>query len=470
MTRPPRVGEPCERLELGDAWLVDPGSGREGRAGLLVEDGRIAAVRWARGRRRGAEGEAHPALLVVPGLVDIHAHLREPGDEDAETIASGLEAAAHGGFTTVCAMANTEPPLDSAGALRDVLARAAAAPSPVRLLAYGTITHGRGGERLAAMGELADAGAIGFSDDGAPVDDPALLRNALAYAGALGRPIVEHAETLTLTGGAEAHEGLPATILGLQGWPIAAEESAVARALALLDEVVRGAPPGAAPRLHLTHISTADALLLIRAAREAGLPVTCDVTPHHLALHDGWLGGDRRFAWEAATSPWAGQPSDAWPYDPNTRVNPPLRAPTDALALWGGLADGTVDAIATDHAPHRAVDKQVEFGDAANGIGGLETAFGVLLAGVAAGLTDLAAVVRALTLGPVGVLGGLSVSGLSVGAVADLVVVDRDASWTVTPEALRSRGKNTPLLGRSLAGRVLLTVADGRFAYVDDEL
>ncbi|MGZ3587851.1 MAG: dihydroorotase [Candidatus Limnocylindrales bacterium] len=465
MSSPPRPGQRCERLELEDAWLVDPASGREGRAGLLVEDGHIAAVTWARGRA----AHVRPRLLVIPGLTDLHAHLREPGDEDAETIASGLAAAAHGGFTTVCAMANTEPPIDGAAALRDQAARAAAAPVPVRLLGYGAITQGRAGERLAALGELADAGAIGFSDDVAPVDDPALFRHALEYAGGLDRPIMEHAELTALTKGAEAHEGLPATILGLKGWPRAAEEGAVARALTLLDDVVRAAPPGCAPRLHVTHVSTADSLILIALARESGLPVTCDVTPHHLALHEGWVGGDRRFAWEAARRPWAGGAADEAPYDPNTRVNPPLRTPADALALWAGLANGIVDAIATDHAPHREVDKLVEYGDAARGISGLETALGVLLEGVVAGLAELGQVVAALTVGPARVLSH-DVPGLAVGAVADLVVVDREARWQVEPANLRSRGRNTPLLGRTLPGRVLLTVARGRFAFVDDEL
>ena len=252
----------------------------------------------------------------------------------------------------------------------------------------------------------------------------------------------------------------------------------MARALALLDEVVREAPSDVQPRLHLTHVSTADALDLVRLAKEAGLPVTCDVTPHHLALHDGWLGGDRRYAWEAAAVPWAGGPAEAGPYDTATRVNPPLRAPTDALALWAGLADGTVEAIVTDHAPHRAVDKRVEFGQAANGISGLETALGVLLEGIAAGLADLPTVVRALTVGPARVIerprgpapDAALVPGLAVGADADLVVVDRAASWTVQPAALASRGKNTPLLGRALPGRVLLTVARGRFAYLDSDL
>lgn len=466
--RPPRVGEPCRHLLVEDALLLDPASGRHGLGTIVVEDGRVAEITWVPQRRSGKE----PSVVVMPGLVDLHAHLREPGGEDAETIRSGLAAAAAGGFTTVCAMPNTTPPIDNAAAIRDVLARRRASGSPVRLLAYGTATAGRSGERLAPMFELAAAGAVGFSDDGAPIDDAALFRHALAYAGGVGRSLVEHPELRGLTRGAEAHEGLAATILGLAGWPVAAEEAAVARALTLLDETTRHAPPGATPRLHLTHVSTADALVLIRLAKAAGLPVTCDVTPHHLALHDGWVGGDRRFAWEAVAAPWAGESAMAGPFDTSTRVNPPLRSPDHALALWAGLIDGTVDAIATDHAPHPETAKRVEFGDAAPGIAGLETALPLVLAGVAAGLADIATVVRALTSGPARALGltasGVPEPGLTVGARADLVVVDRSAPWTVRAAALHSRGRNTPLEGQRLDARVLATVADGRFAYLDD--
>ena len=499
MPETPRPGERVELLEIEDAWLVDPASGHEGRGSLRVEDGRIVALEWAerepggRAARRGhgsatdAPGPAsgapapdRPSVLVTPALVDIHVHLRQPGREDAETVASGLAAAAHGGFGAVCAMANTTPAIDSAGLVEDELATARASGSPVRLLSYGAVTAGRRGETLAPMGEMADAGAVGFSDDGSPVADASLFRNALAYAGALGRMLVEHPEEPSLTKGAEANEGLVATILGLKGWPAAGEESAVARDLAILAEVVGSNPASAAPHLHLTHLSTAGSVELVRQAKAAGLPVTCDVTPHHLALHDGWVAGDRRFAWEAAASPWTRGRADAPPYDQSTRVNPPLRTPADALALWRGLADGTVDAIATDHAPHTQVDKLVEYGDAANGISGIETALSVVLAGVEAGLLPLTGAIRALTTGPVRVLGSAAagaagrrrahepfVPGLVEGAVANLLVVDTAEGWDVTRESLRSKGKNSPLLGRRLGGRVLATVVEGRFAYAD---
>ena len=465
----PRSGERCERLELERVWLVDPWSGREGVASLVVESGRIAELSWA----PGAAADPPPGVLVLPGLTDIHAHFREPGDEDAETIASGLAAAGHGGFTRVCLMPNTQPPVDGPGVLRQVLAAAAASGSPVEVLVYGTTTAGRAGATLSVMGELADAGVVGFSDDGSPVADAALFANALAYAGALGLVVVEHAQDPALTAGAEMNEGLTATILGLRGWPAAGEEVAVARALAVLEEVARAAPRGAAPRLHLTHVSTAGSVELIRRAKAAGLAVTCDVTPHHLALHDGWVAGDRRWAWAAAGSAWVGGAAEAAPYDTSTRVNPPLRTPADAAALAAGLRDGTVDAVATDHAPHTEVSKSVEYGDAANGISGIETALGLLLLAVEAGVLDLPTVARALTTGPGRVLGPAFESGrarLEVGAHADLIVVDRDESWRVDATSLRSAGRNSPLLGRALPGRVLLTVAGGRFAFVDPAL
>jgi dihydroorotase len=465
----PRSGERCERLELERAWLVDPWNGREGPASLVVEGGRIAELTWARG---GAAGAA-PGVLVLPGLTDLHAHFREPGDEDAETIASGLAAAGHGGFTRVCLMPNTHPPIDGPGVLRQVLAAAAASGSPIEVLAYGTTTAGRAGTALAAMGELADAGAAGFSDDGSPVADAALFAHALAYAGALGRVIVEHAQDPALTAGAEMNEGLTATILGLRGWPAAGEEAAVARALAVLAEVARGAPRGGAPRLHLTHVSTAGSVELIRRAKAAGLAVTCDVTPHHLVLHEGWVAGDRRLAWAAAGKPWTGGAAEAAPYDTSTRVNPPLRTPADAAALAAGLRDGTVDAVATDHAPHTEVAKSVEYGDAANGISGIETALGLLLLAVEAGALDLPTLARAFTTGPARVLGPDFETGrarLQVGAPADLVVVDRAETWTVDAASLRSAGRNSPLFGRTLPGRVLLTIAGGRFAFVDPAL
>jgi dihydroorotase len=387
-------------------------------------------------------------------------------------------------------MANTTPAGDDAAVIRGELAAAIVSGSPVRLLPYGAVSVGRRGEQLAPLGELADAGAIGFSDDGSPVRSPSVLRNALLYAGMLGLPIVDHPEDPDLTAGAEANEGLVATMLGLKGWPAAAEASAVARDLAILADVLASEPRA---RLHLTHVSVPASLDLVRSAKAAGLPVTCDVTPHHLALTDEWVAGVERFAWEAGGAAETDRPSAAGgadagsesavagptgggrpkrtstPYSTAVRVNPPLRTPADALACLAALADGTVDAVATDHAPHTVVDKDVEFGLAANGISGIETALGVLLEAVAAGRLTLTQAIAALTSGPAAVLGTrLPVRvGLVEGRPADLVVFDVADRWAVNDASLRSRGKNSPLRGRALPGRVLLTIAAGRVGYAD---
>jgi dihydroorotase len=451
-------------LEISRAWLVDPVAGREGPGEIVVRGGILEAVTWL--TDADADGIDASGVIVAPGFIDLHAHLREPGNEDAETIATGLAAAGHGGFTTVCAMPNTTPALDEPGVLTRIHAAAAASGSPVELLALGAVTAGRHGETLAPLGELADARVVGFSDDGSPVASATILRSALAYAGSLGLPIVDHPEDASLTAGAEGNDGLIATVLGLRGWPVAAEEAAVARDLAILADVVRDVPDA---RLHLTHVSSAGALDLIRRAKATGLPVTCDVTPHHLALTDEWIAGSRRWAWEAGGDPWADGAIVAKPFDPSLRVNPPLRSVADAAAVLAALVDGTADAVATDHAPHTEVDKVVEFGLAANGISGIETALGLLLAAVDAGRLPLARAIEALTSGPGRVLDGRSRRGSAIGLVegvpADLVVFDRSETWTVTPTELASRGKNSPLIGMALSGRVLVTMAGGRVAY-----
>jgi dihydroorotase len=467
------VGQLVADLELSRAWLVDPAGGREGPGEIVVTNGVLEAVNWLDGDE--AAGIDERGIVVAPAFTDLHAHFREPGNEAAETIASGTAAAAHGGFGTVCLMPNTDPAVDGREGMARLDSVVAGSSSPVRVLAYGAVTAGRAGEELAALGELADAGVVGYSDDGSPVRSAAVLRSALLYAGMLGLPVVDHPEDLGLTSGAEAHDGLAATVLGLRGWPAAAETAAVGRDLAVLADVLADEPRA---RLHLTHVSTEPALGLIRSAKAAGLPVTCDVTPHHLALSDEWLAGSRRWAWEAvdaqgrAGDPWADGCLVAEPFDSSLRVNPPLRSPEDAAACLMALLDGTADAVATDHAPHTSVDKDVEFGLAANGISGIETALGLLLAAVDAGRLPLRRAIEAMTLGASQVLGGRigRGSGLVEGEPATLVVFDRADSWEVSPTNLLSLGKNSPLLGRELPGRVLLTIVDGRFAYRDRSL
>jgi dihydroorotase len=494
----PGIGDTVERFELDKAWLVDPVSGREGAGEIVVIDGVLESVVWLEGAE--AKGVTAKGVVVAPGFFDLHAHFREPGFEDAETVATGAAAAAHGGYTTVALMPNTQPALDEPGVLARIRSAAAAGGSPVEVLAFGAVSAGRAGEQLSAMGELADAGVLGYSDDGSPVKSAKLMRSALLYAGMLGLPVVEHAEDLELTTGAEAHEGYVASVLGLAGWPAAGEVQAVSRDIAILTDALLDEPRA---RLHFTHVSTAEALELVRRAKARGLPVTCDVTPHHLAFTDEWIAGSRRWAWEALDSdgraldpaarsldsdgrahepaarsrdPWADGALTAAPYNTSLRVNPPLRTAVDAAACLAALIDGTADAVATDHAPHTVVDKEVEFGRASNGISGIETALGVLLALVDAGKLPLARAIAALTTGPAGVIAaaghtaGTSAArprGLTEGAPADLVVFDRSDTWRVAPESLLSKGKNSPLLGRELPGRVLLTIAAGRLAYED---
>jgi dihydroorotase len=391
-------------------------------------------------------------LLALPGFVDLHTHLREPGFEESETVADGARAALRGGFTTICCMPNTEPALDTPGLLQEVRDRATAARG-ARVLPIAAITRGRKGEALSDLVELAAAGAVAFSDDGAPLQDARLMRSALEYARAADRPIADHAQDATLAGNGVMHEGTVSALLGLPGIPAAAEESAIARDLALLR--LSGG------RLHLAHVTTARAVSLIREAKREGLAVTCEVTPHHLAFTDEWVAGQRALAWASqpprrAPASATGGEAHAPPYDTSTKVTPPLRPRADVAALWEGLRDGTIDAIATDHAPHASVYKDLEYDQASFGISGLETAFPLLLGAVEAGWIDLATLVERLTTGP------QRCFGLEPPSVdPDLVLVDPDAEWVVSPAELISRGKNTPLLGRRLRGRVVAAFVEG---------
>jgi dihydroorotase len=461
-----------ERLDLHDAWIVDPATGVEGRGSIEVEGGILASVRVV--GPVGGTAPRGPSIVVAPGFADLHAHVHELTGTETETFGTALDAAAHGGFTFLGTLADTRPAIDRAEAVQRVRSAAAASASPVESRPYGALTLGQDGTTLAPFATLAASGVLGFSDDPRPLGDSALLRAALTEAGALGLPVVISADEPSFTAGSEANEGLPATILGLRGAPAAAEVAAVSRAVAVLRQVADESPPDVRPHLHLAHVSSTESLDLVRAAVGEGLRVTCDVTPHHLCLHDGWLGGDRRYAWDAAPAPWSGGAAAAAPYATTTRVDPPLRRPVDALALLAGLEDGTIGAIATDHTPRRAVDTEVPFGEARPGISGLETSLGLILEAVDAGRISLRRAVRALTLGPWRVLDGarhgLREPALREGAAADLVVFDRADAWDVTADTLLSRGRNTPLLGRRLPGRVLLTVAGGRVAYQDAAL
>jgi dihydroorotase len=429
--------------------VFDPGRDIDFVADILIEGGRVAAVDE---RVDSPDAEVFDAsgLLVCPGLVDIHCHLREPGFEYKETIETGTRAAARGGFTTVCCMPNTEPPIDTRSTVEFVL-RTAAMAATVRVLPIGCVTRGRQGQELAEMGELAEAGVIGFSDDGNPVADSAVMRRALEYTSAFGLPIIDHCEDTSLSAEGVMHEGWVAVRLGLHGLPAAAEETVIARDLSLA-ELTRS-------RIHILHVSTRGSVDLVRQAKRRGVPVTAEVTPHHLTLTH-----------EAVAIAPEGEGTLA--YDTNAKVNPPLRSPDDVEACIEGLRDGTIDAIATDHAPHEVVSKLCEFDQAAFGISGFETALGACLSLVHAGKLDLSTLSHRLTAGPVAALGlerfvpGLG--SLAVGAPGDVTVIDPDAEWTVEPETFASKGKNTPLAGRTLRGRAAATVAEGRLVFASE--
>lgn len=432
-------------LLIRGARVVDPGRGVDEVQDVVFVDGRVVQLGSATPERTFDAG----GLVLAPGFVDLHCHLREPGQEYKETIESGLLAAAHGGFTTVCAMPNTEPAADNRAVLEFVL-RTARAAGRARVLPIGAVTAGRAGKQLAELGELADAGCIGFSDDGSPVADAEIMRRALEYATGLGLPVIDHCEDPALARGGVMHEGWVSTRLGLKGQPAAAEEAMAARDIQLA-ELTGG-------QVHIAHVSTAGTVELVRAAKARGVHVTAEVTPHHLTLSD-----------EAVLY---GPPGSSVPaYDTNARVNPPLRDRADREACVRGLADGTLDCIATDHAPHATTDKQCEFDQAAPGISGLETALALLLELVRDGRLSLNRAVEALTAGPVRALGlerwVAGIGTLAAGAPADAVLFDLNTAWTIEPTTFVSRGKNSPFAGREVHGRVIATVYNGTLAYVD---
>ncbi|MEF3169086.1 MAG: dihydroorotase [Deltaproteobacteria bacterium] len=420
-------------LLLRNGRIIDPANGLDGPGDILVRNGRIEAV-----------GHGIPApdaclLLdvtgkwVTPGLVDLHVHLREPGEEYKETIESGTRAAVAGGFTAVAAMPNTLPPNDSAAVTRFILERARDAGN-ARVHPVAAITRGRAGKELTEFDDLLRAGAVAFSDDGSPVQDAGLMRIALEYAQGLDALIISHAEEPALSEGGCVNEGRISTLLGLKGIPWAAEDIAVFRDVALAE--LTGA------RLHIAHVSTRGAVEIIRRAKGRGVRVSAETAPHYFSLTE-----------EAVLD-----------FDTRAKMNPPLRTEEDRQAIIEGLADGTLDVIATDHAPHSSLEKDVEFPLAASGIIGLETAFPLSLALVRAGRLDPAHIIRLLSTTPAQILripGGT----LSPGDRADIAVFDPERSFEVTPENLCSKSHNTPFLGTTLTGRAVLTLVGGRIVH-----
>jgi len=430
-------------LLIKDGRIIDPSQKTDEVGSLLVAEGKIS---W-----RGKGEEAPPetdyevldakGLVVCPGLIDLHSHLRDPGYEEKETIASGSRAAARGGFTTICCMPNTNPPLDNQTAV-EYIKSTAAAEGVVRVLPIGCISKGRKGKELAEMGELAAAGVIAFSDDGEPALNSYIMRQALDYSRAFELPITDHCEDTILTEGGQMNEGVLSAKLGLRGIPNAAEDIIVARDLALA-ELTGG-------WIHIAHTTTEGAVELIRRAKEKGINVTAEVTPHHLTLTEERVIG----------------------YNTNAKVNPPLRTERDIEALIQGLNDNTIDIIATDHAPHTEGDKLCEFALAPFGISGLETAFGSLMSLVHNKKLSLTTLIAKLTFEPAKILGGKhgQLGTLAVGAPADVTVFDPDREWVVDTKDFASKGKNTPLAGEKLKGKVIATIYQGKIVYRDNNV
>jgi dihydroorotase len=413
-------------------------------ADLLLRDGAVAEV--GPPGSLGAAGASvldADGLIALPGLVDLHTHLREPGREDAETVRTGTAAAALGGFTAVHAMANTEPVADTAGVVEQVW-RLGREAGHCEVRPVGAVTVGLGGERLAELGAMAESAAAVrvFSDDGRCVSDALLMRRALEYVKAFDGVVAQHAEEPRLTENAQLNEGVVAARLGLRGWPAVAEEAIIARDALLAAHV--------GSRVHVCHVSTAGSVELIRWAKARGFPVTAEVTPHHLMLTD-----------ELAET-----------FDPVYKVNPPLRTAADVAALRAGLADGTIDCVATDHAPHPLEDKESEWAEARPGMLGLETALSVVAAAmIATGLLDWAGVARRMSSAPAAI-GAVAHQGrdLAAGEAGNVVLLDPAARWTVDPAASASRSRNTPFAGRQLPARVVATFLRGRPTVLDGKI
>ncbi len=420
-------------LLITGGTVIDPGTGRRGAFDVLVVDGRVVEVAEPGQISAAAERLDASGCWVVPGLIDMHVHLREPGYEYKETIATGAAAAVAGGFTAVACMANTNPVNDSGAVTQYVLERAQAA-GLARVYPIGALSVGLRGERLAEIGEMREAGIVAVSDDGRPVVDSALMRRALEYSAMFNLPVVAHEEDPALADGGVMHEGPTSFRLGLKGVPAAAEEIMVARDIALLER--------AGGRLHIAHVSTAGSVSLIRNAKARGLPVTAEVTPHHFTLTDEAVGT----------------------YDSNAKMNPPLRSAADVQAVIEGLRDGVIDVIASDHAPHHRDEKDVEFESAAHGVVGLETALPLALRLTREAGVPVETVIRAMTTEPARIL-GLPGGSLAPGAVADITVIDPERQWQVEPEQFRSKARNTPFGGWKMTGAAVATIVAGRIVW-----
>lgn len=426
------------RIVVQNGVVIDPANGLEAGLDLLIEEGVIRELGQPGGfasveaQRIDASG-----CVVAPGLIDMHVHLREPGYEYKETVLTGTQAAVAGGFTAVACMANTNPINDNGAVTRFIVEQARSA-GLARVFPIGALSKGLHGEELAEIGEMVEAGAVAISDDGRPVMDANLMRRALEYCSMFDVPISVHEEDLCLSSGGSMNEGPTSVRLGIRGVPSVSEEVMVARDIALA-RLTRG-------WVHIAHISTRRAVDLVRQAKAEGLAVTAEVAPHHFTLTEEAVEG----------------------YNTNAKMSPPLRLADDVAAMKEGLRDGTIDAIATDHAPHHRDEKEVEFDQAAHGVTGLETALSLTLHLVQDGVFSLSEAIRKLTVNPARIL-GLPYGTLAAGRPADLTLFDAQAGWRLDPLASRSRSQNTPFAGWELTGKVRLTMVDGRVVYDDHE-
>lgn len=421
-------------LIIKNGHIIDPGVGTDRAGDLFIRDGKIVEPFKAVPDTEIIDAND---MVVSPGFIDLHCHLRDPGFPGKETIATGTRAAAKGGFTTICCMPNTNPAIDSADVINYVKSTALT-QGVIRVLPIGCITKNREGKEIADLVEMANAGAVGFSDDGSPVMNSGIMRRALEFTHECGLPAMEHCEDVNLTGKGQMNEGEFAESLGLTGIPAASEEIIVARDL-MLAKLTGG-------WIHICHVSTAGSVELIRQAKDRGVRVTCEVTPHHLTLTQEMVLG----------------------YDANAKVSPPLRTENDIRALIGGLNDGVIDCIATDHAPHAEKEKAAGFIAAPSGISVFETALGSLLGLVHNYDLDLSPLINYLTARPAKLLGRYGELGtLATGANADITIFNPDSDWLVDTDDFVSKGKNTPLRGMTLRGKVMATVYNGKVVYQD---
>ena len=453
-------------LLIHNGHIIDPSQDIDLIGDLLVDECNIIQIGGeipsgiASGAKQSQTIDA-TGLIVCPGFIDLHCHLREPGFEDKETIATGTKAAAKGGFTTVCCMANTNPPLDNRATVEWVKQKANE-DGFVNVLPIGCITKGRRGEETCEMAELAKVGVIGFSDDGDPVSNSLVMRQALNHSGNLGLPIIDHCEDKKLTYGGIINEGLISAKLEIKGMPSAAEEIMVARDISLAK--LTGA------KVHIAHVSTCGSVELIRCAKEEGIHVTTEVTPHHLTLTEECIMGRASLK----PTPLNGDGRDRvkqrnlLSFDTNAKVNPPLRTEQDIKCLIKGLNEGVIDAIATDHAPHTLADKNCELELAAFGISGFETALGCLMDLVHKGEISLSILISKLTHEPARIIGKNTELGtLRIGALANITILDPNREWIVDSNDFVSKGKNTPYDGCKFKGKIMATIVNGRIVYMD---